>query len=125
MDAETSVTSPVWIDLLDISRNTTASGPQWAHESDDLDMTLVSWADGKGIEAHINHEVDVVWIGVEGEGIATIDGHARELRPGVAVLIPKGVVRGVRNGAARFSYLSLHRRRAGLRPTLGRGGRTL
>lgn len=124
---EPDSTGPVWVDLHDAARRsaTAPSGPQWSHESADLDMTLLYWADGTGIEPHTNAEVDVVWIGIEGEGRATVDGEVHELRPGVTFLIPKGAERSVRSVSSPFLYLSIHRRRAGLRPTLGRGGRTL
>ncbi|HEX8549961.1 MAG TPA: DUF2249 domain-containing protein [Abditibacteriaceae bacterium] len=110
--------SPVAVDLLDIAHAATRSGPQWAHESEDLDITLLSWQDGRSIEAHVNSEVDVVWIGIGGEGIAIINGEEYQLRPGVALLIPKGSERAVKS-TSRLSYLSVHRRRRGLMPTLG------
>jgi len=109
---------PVWVDLLQQCQAASHSGPQWAHECEDLDMTLLSWDNGKRIEPHINNEVDVVWIGVEGAGVATINGEKHELRAGVALLIPKGCERAVESTAGRLSYLSVHRRRRGLMPTL-------
>jgi len=123
--SEASPAMPVRMDLLEACRAASQSGPQWGHESEDLDMTLLSWEKGRRIEPHINEEVDVVWIGVAGEGVATINGETHELRPGVALLIPKGCERGVESVSERLSYLSVHRRRRGLRPTLGRGGRPL
>lgn len=117
--------SPVGVDLLQTCRAASASGPQWSHEGEDLDMTLLSWARGRGVEPHVNDEVDVVWIGVEGAGIVRINDQDHELRPGMALLIPKGCRRAVESASERFSYLSVHRRRRGLRPTLGRGGRPL
>ena len=111
--------SPVRIDLLEACRAVSHDGPQWAHECEDLDLTLLSWQNDKRIEAHINAEVDVVWIGVEGEGIATIDGATHKMRPGVTLLIPKGCERAMQSTSERFSYLSVHRRRRGLMPTIG------
>lgn len=118
LQAESVAPSPIRVNLLETASVMTHSGPQWAHESEDLDATLLAWEAGKQIEAHINTEVDVVWIGVAGEGRATINGKAFELRPGVALLIPKGCERAVES-TTRFSYLSVHRRRRGLMPTLG------
>ncbi len=111
--------SPVRVDLLQQCRAASHSGPQWSHECDDLDVTLLSWDNGKRIEPHTNTEVDVVWIGVEGTGVATVNGEPHELRPGVALLIPKGCERAVESTAGRLSYLSVHRRRRGLMPTVG------
>lgn len=114
--------SPVSVNLLQAAQAMTHSGPQWSYESEDLDMTLLSWDDGKSIETHVNSEVDVVWVGIAGEGTAIIDGQGHPLRPGVALLIPKGSERAVES-ASRLSYLSVHRRRRGLMPT--QGGRPL
>lgn len=107
---------PLWVDLLERC-GASHSGPQWAHECEDLDLTLLSWEKGKRIEAHVNNEVDGVLIGVEGTGVVTVNGEAHEMRPGVALLIPKGCERAIESTSQRFSYLSLHRRRRGLMPT--------
>jgi len=95
------------------------SGPQLGHESEDLNVTLLSWKAGEGVAPHVNEEVDVVLITVDGEGEATVDGQAFSLRVGQALLIPKGCERAIRCTGERFSYLSVHRRRRGLMPTLG------
>ena len=116
--SEVEISSAVEVDLLESCAAASHSGAQWAHESDDLDLTLLSWAPGKRVEAHVNDEVDVVFIGVEGCAVVTVNGQRHELRPGTALLIPKGCKRAIEGvGAARFSYLSVHRRRRGLMPT--------
>ena len=56
-------------------------------------------------------DVDVVWIGIEGTGVALVNGERHELRPGVLLLIPKGTMRAVEATSERLSYLSVHRRR--------------
>jgi mannose-6-phosphate isomerase-like protein (cupin superfamily) len=117
--AEPSVSHPTWIDLLECCHAATHSGPQWGHECEDLDLTLLSWNQGVRIEAHVNAEVDGVLIGVEGSGIVTVDGQRYELRPGVALVIPKGCKRAIQSTAGRLSYLSVHRRRRGLMPAIG------
>lgn len=115
---EAQATAAICIDL-PAAIGDAHSGPQWAHESEDLDVTLLSWETGKRVEAHVNTEVDVIWIGVAGEGVATVNGQRHELRPGVALLIPKDCERAVESSWNRLSYLSVHRRRRGLMPTLG------
>lgn len=111
--------APECVDLLGRIEISTHLGPQWSHECEDLDMTLLSWEQGHRIELHTNNEVDVVLIGIEGSGIVTVDAAAHELRSGVAMLIPKGCLREVESTSARFSYLSVHKRRRGLMPTIG------
>ncbi len=98
------------------------NGPIWGHESADLDITLLSWPAGAAIAAHINDEVDVLLIGVAGAGDVSIEDDTFRLEPGRALLVPKGVLRSFRCGSARWSYLSVHRRRRGLWPTVGSPG---
>ncbi|HEY0072849.1 MAG TPA: cupin domain-containing protein [Abditibacteriaceae bacterium] len=107
------------VDLLQQSSTASGSGPQWAHECEDLDITLLSWAPGKNIAAHVNNEVDVVLIGVSGNGTVTVEDETHPLRQGTLLLIPKGKARAMQCGAEQWSYLSLHRRRRGLMPTVG------
>jgi uncharacterized protein (DUF2249 family)/mannose-6-phosphate isomerase-like protein (cupin superfamily) len=119
---------PLWVDLLERSGAAARtasphSGPQWAHECEDLDLTLLSWEKGKRIESHVNNEVDGVLIGIEGTGVVTVNGEAHEMRANVMLLIPKGCEHSIESTSERFSYLSMHRRRRGLMPTLG--GRSL
>jgi mannose-6-phosphate isomerase-like protein (cupin superfamily) len=112
------VSKPIWVDLLERCHAASHSGPQWAHECEDLDVTLLSWEPGKRMEPHVNNEVDVVWIGIEGAGLVSVNGEKQELRPGVAILIPKSCERSIESISERLSYLSVHRRRRGLMPTI-------
>lgn len=111
------MSKPQIADLNLLAEQAAHFGPQWGQESEDLNITLLTWEAAKRIEAHVNTEVDVVVIGVEGRGTVTVDGEALELKPGVAMLIPKGCERAFVGGPEKFSYLSIHRRRRGLMPT--------
>ncbi len=103
------------LDLLESSANATHSGPQLGHASADFNVTLLTWiGPGTGVAPHINHDLDVIFIGVEGEGIITINGVEYSLQPGKALLIAKGTERAARSNSQRFSYLSIHCRRPGL-----------
>jgi mannose-6-phosphate isomerase-like protein (cupin superfamily) len=106
------------IDLAGLSANAVGSGPQWGHASHDLNVTLLSWDEKAGVVAHVNDEVDVLMIVVAGEGEATVNGEVVPLAVGQALLIPKGVERAIRSRGSRFSYLSVHRARRGLMPTV-------
>jgi len=107
------------INVLQQSSMASSSGPQWAQESEDLDVTLLSWAPGKSIVEHVNNEVGVVLIGITGSGIVIVEGEPHQLPAGALLLIPKGKPRAMQNGDERWSYLSIHRRRRGLMPTVG------
>lgn len=111
-----SSVSPLWVDLLERIKGG-HSGPQWAHECEDLNMTLLSWEPGKSVAPHVNNEVDVILIGVAGTGTVMVENEQHELRPGTLLLIAKGSQRSIESHDERFSYLSVHRRRRGLMPT--------
>lgn len=116
----TSTTPPaaLLIDLLATGRQFEISGPQWSFESTDLDLTLLTWTSQQGIVPHINTEVDVVLVGIDGEGEVAVNDEVYQLRAGQAVLIAKGAKRSLRCISTSWSYLSIHQRRRGLWPTL-------
>ncbi len=105
----------IFIDLMALSA-ADGTGPLWGRALDDLNLTLLCWDERGEVAPHVNHEVDVVFIGVAGQGEVTVNGETFTLSPGKALLIAKGSERAVRSAAERFSYLSVHRRRAGLMP---------
>ncbi len=106
------------IDLLAHSVAATQSGPQWSYESTDLDLTLLTWQAHQQIAAHVNDEVDVVVIVVAGTGEVIVNAQVYPLTTGQALLIPRGTTRSIRCTGERFSYLSVHRRRTYLWPTV-------
>jgi quercetin dioxygenase-like cupin family protein len=117
------------VDLLAAARRDTARGPCWSAETTDLDVNLLVFGAGEGVAEHVNGEVDVLLVGVAGQGTVEIEDVAHAVDAGTAVLIPKGVRRAVRGIGAGFTYLTCHRRRAPLRPTSSTpdgllGGRT-
>jgi mannose-6-phosphate isomerase-like protein (cupin superfamily) len=105
------------VDLVAACRQATASGPQWSFESTDLDLTVLTWTACQEIAPHVNNEVDVVLIGLDGIGEVRIDEAVYRLTAGQAVLIAKGARRSLHSLSDKWSYLSVHRRRRGLWPT--------
>ena len=118
MTDQSRAPTAIRIDLAALAAAAQGNGPQWSHESADLDLTLLSWQSGQEIAAHVNAEVDVVFFVVDGSGEVIVDGETYGLTAGQALLIPKGSERAIRCTGERFSYLSIHRRRAGLWPTV-------
>jgi quercetin dioxygenase-like cupin family protein len=104
-----------------MAREAVARGPVWTHESADLDVNLLVFPAGEGVAAHVNAEVDVLLVGVAGEGVVEIDGEASPLRAGQAIVIPKGARRSTVSVSESFAYLTCHRRRGALWPRVGRG----
>jgi mannose-6-phosphate isomerase-like protein (cupin superfamily) len=94
----------------------TRGRPIWSHQSEDLDINLLVLVDGEAVPKHINLLVDVLIVGIAGEGSVDVDGVERLVAAGRALVVPKRVSRAIQVRGARFAYLSCHRRRPGLRP---------
>jgi mannose-6-phosphate isomerase-like protein (cupin superfamily) len=104
------------MDLVALAQEGTIRQPVWAYQSVDLNVNLLVWGADEGVVEHVNSEVDVLLVGIVGDGLVEVDGTAHPLRAGQAVLIPKGARRAIRSTHGRFAYLTCHRRRAGLWP---------
>jgi quercetin dioxygenase-like cupin family protein len=89
--------------------------PVWTHEGRDLDVNLIVFANGGGVGEHVNNEVDVLLIGIDGDGWVEIDGTRWALSPLHAAIVPRGSRRST-GSDGRFAYLTCHRRRGGLWP---------
>ena len=88
----------------------------WSGASDDLHLNLVVLAPGDAIEEHVNAEVDVLLVGIDGAGTVEVNGDRHTLGAGQAIVIPKGARRAIAGTGERFAYLSCHRWRGGLMP---------
>ncbi len=110
--------APKSIDLQELARSAPGKKPVWSHQSTDLSLNLISCTAGQEIGSHVNSEVDVVLVGVEGTGSVEIDGRSHPIGPGHVVVIPQGSQRAMHGDSAHFAYLTCHRRRAGLMPML-------
>ncbi len=95
----------------------------WSGTSEDLNSNLLLFANGNGVDVHVNTEVDVLVICVLGEGTILIDGADSPFAAGDVVILPKGAARGFRAGNGKMAYLTCHRRRGGLWPTVPAGPR--
>jgi quercetin dioxygenase-like cupin family protein len=94
------------------------NGVHWSLEAgDDLNVNLVHLDPGSGVGAHINHEVDVVVIVLEGNGRLSVDTTDHELASHVLALAVRGSERSISAGPFGLTYLTVHRRRDPLRIT--------
>jgi mannose-6-phosphate isomerase-like protein (cupin superfamily) len=89
-------------------------GPLWGAESTDLNATLLEWPAGEGPAEHVNEQLDVLYVVLEGSAALTVDGEARELGAGEATIVDKGVRRALVAGPDGVRYLTAHVRRGGL-----------
>jgi quercetin dioxygenase-like cupin family protein len=108
------------VNVAELAQREGGRGPVWTTQSDDLNVNLLVFEKGEGIEAHVNPEVDVLLVGIDGDGTVEIDGAPHPLRAGELVMIPKGARRAIRAGSGRFAYLTCHRRRSALLPAARR-----
>jgi len=117
-DTSPSGDSPV-VNLASITSATDGQGALWTRASDDLNVNLLAFPEGQGVDEHVNTEVDVLINGIAGVGVITVDGEPRPIREGHLLLVPKGARRSTRALSDRFAYLTSHRRRPGLWPAIG------
>ncbi len=104
-------------DLGAVASSTAVRGPAWRLTDADLNANLLVFDTGQGIEAHVNHAIDVLIVGVAGSGSVVMDGTTYPLSAGRVVLAPKGSERSILAESDRFAYLTVHRARGGLIPT--------
>ena len=90
------------------------TGPLWGTASEDLNATLLVWPAGHVVAEHVNAELDVLLVALQGSAAVTVDGREHALRADHALLVPKGAARTIRAGAGGVRYLSVHRRRGPL-----------
>ncbi len=92
------------------------SGARWtlAEPGRQLDANLIHLPAGKRVDSHSEPDLDVVLIVVAGGGtVGTADGE-QALAEGNVVWLPRGSTRDITAGNDGLSYLTVHRRRAGL-----------
>jgi mannose-6-phosphate isomerase-like protein (cupin superfamily) len=90
------------------------TGPVWGLASADLNVTLLAWPAGELLPEHVNLELDVLLVVVDGDGTAVVDGRRHPLAAGHALLVEKGTSRSIEAGSAGIRYVSIHRRRGPL-----------
>jgi mannose-6-phosphate isomerase-like protein (cupin superfamily) len=107
---------PKIVNLFDLDAVPGSYGPAFSLESADLDCNFSRYDKGEGVLLHINAQVDVAGVVLEGEGFLQVDGQQHLLREGDFFYIPKGTARKLRSAGGPFAYLSFHARRPCLMP---------
>ena len=101
-----------WVDVADVLDS---DGPRirWSIENQ-LQANLVSLDAGDQVDEHVERELDVLLVIVNGSGTFTADGVDQPVTaPGVLVL-PAGTRRSIQAGPAGLAYVTAHRRRTGM-----------
>jgi len=105
-------------DLPDLARRASGRKPAWSHRGEDLSVNLISCLNGEGVGRHMNVEVEVLIVGVDGHGSVEVDGHWHAVGSGQVIIIPKGTARATRCDGDRFTYLTCHRTRSRMWPAV-------
>ncbi|MEI7645718.1 MAG: cupin domain-containing protein [Chloroflexales bacterium] len=106
------------INMADALRGVEYDGPASSINSEQLNVNLLRLADGASIPQHINDEVDVLVVIIQGTCKLFVDDEMTVLRTGMAAVIPCGRMRALRCTMGPLIYLTCHRRRAPLMPTV-------
>ncbi|MEJ7901535.1 MAG: hypothetical protein WKF63_06780, partial [Thermomicrobiales bacterium] len=77
-----SYESPIMHDLPHLARLAMGMKPVWSHQGEDLNLNLISCTAGQGVDRHLNTEVDVVMIGIDGDGSVELNDIWHALGPG-------------------------------------------
>ncbi len=104
-------------EVIDLESSDDGRGVLLGFATDDLNVNLVQWGREEGVDAHVNGERDVVFIGVSGSALVTVDGEEIDLAADRCIIVPRGAERAIRSGPVGVRYLTVHRRREPL--TLG------
>jgi len=105
-------------DTIRAAREADRTGAVRSLVSTDLNVNVVRLAQGESIERHVNREVDVLIIVLEGAGTLIIADQTHELQAGIAMMIPKESWRAIHAASdSDLAYVTCHRRRPGLFPT--------
>lgn len=107
---------PQIVNLFETDTDPEYNGPIFSLGSPDLDCNCLRFAGGEGVPLHINAEVDVAGVVLEGEGLLQVNGQQHLLTDGDFFYIPKGTARKLRSAGGSFTYLSFHARRPCLMP---------
>lgn len=93
------------------------SGARWtlAEPGRQLDANLIHLPAGQRVDTHTEPDLDVVLMVVAGDGAAGTPDGELTLANGNIVWLPHGSTRNITAGPNGLSYLTVHRRRPGLR----------
>lgn len=80
-----------------------------------LDANALRLAPGQRIDTHTEADLDVLLVVVDGGGTLGTEAKPLPLAPGTLAWLPHGSTRSLTAGADGLAYLTVHRRRPGMR----------
>lgn len=98
-------------------------GALWklAEQGRQLDANVVHLPAHQGVETHTEPDLDVLLFVVAGHGTVGTPGRSEPLTDGALFWLPRGSTRSITAGDEGLSYLTVHRRRPGMRIGPARG----
>jgi quercetin dioxygenase-like cupin family protein len=92
-------------------------GAMWklAEPGRQLDANVVHLPPGQHVGTHAEPDLDVLVLVVAGDGDLAAAGKTTHLMSGTLLWLPRGSVRSLSAGQDGLSYLTVHRRRPGMR----------
>ncbi|NSC20220.1 hypothetical protein FM076_02925 [Streptomyces albus subsp. chlorinus] len=107
----------VLCDTAALAADCAETGALWrlAEPGRQLDANLVRIPPGGRIDTHVEPDVDVLLLVVAGDGSVVTAEEAQPLTPGTLLWLPHGTARALTVGEGGMSYLTVHRRRPGMR----------
>lgn len=93
------------------------AGALWrlAESGRQLDANVVRIPPGRRVDTHREPDLDVLLLVLAGEGSLTAPDGTQSLRVGTLIWLPHGSTRSLAAGDEGLTYLTVHRRRPGLR----------
>jgi quercetin dioxygenase-like cupin family protein len=94
-----------------------ATGAVWrlSEPGRQIDANVVRIPPGQRVETHVEPDLDVLVLVVAGDGALVTPEGPHPLGEGGLAWLPHGSARGLEAGERGMSYLTVHRRRAGMR----------
>ncbi|GAA3951390.1 hypothetical protein GCM10022384_01390 [Streptomyces marokkonensis] len=94
-----------------------AAGALWklAEPGRQLDANVVRVPAAGRVDTHTEPDLDVLLLVLDGAAALLCTDGERPLRPGVLTWLPHGSTRAVQAGPGGVTYLTVHRRRPGMR----------
>jgi mannose-6-phosphate isomerase-like protein (cupin superfamily) len=105
------------ISLTNLTPTAAVQGAIWSYGGAQMDVNLLYFIEGEGVDTHINHALDVWLVVIQGTGEAMVDGTLIPLEVGTCLYIIAGATRSIVAGSAGLLYASAHNKRGGLMPT--------
>ncbi|MFF9216867.1 hypothetical protein [Streptomyces viridosporus] len=93
------------------------AGALWrlAESGRQLDANVVRIPPGQRVDTHREPDLDVLLLVLAGDGTLTAPDGSRPLSAGALAWLPHGSTRGLAAGTEGLTYLTVHRRRPGMR----------